>query len=243
MLVPGFNDAHVHPVVPMTAYPHAVRVNDPRDFVPGPGPSTTQMLDLIAAAADASPEGTWIFGAAGTAILDDPSVDRTLLDARVIDHPVMLYGWSGHGMIFNSHALRVLGIHDDEPDPFGGFYERFPGIGIVNGIAQEYAAWKAYRCFFDRMTDAELADAYRSVAGAAAAVGYTSVQEIPIGMPYDRGRPRAESRRVAPSLAGRLLSVRRGREVPRASRRPARHDERHQADQRRYADRTAGGAP
>ena len=60
MLVPGFNDAHVHPVVPMTAYPRAVRVNGPRDFVPGPGPSTPQMLDLVATAAGASVEGTWI---------------------------------------------------------------------------------------------------------------------------------------------------------------------------------------
>lgn len=186
VLAPGFNDAHVHPVVPMTAYPHAVRVNDPRDFVPGPGPSTPQMLDLIAAAAGASTEGTWIFGAIGSAMLDDPTVDRFVIDARVSDHPVMLFGWSGHGMIFNSNALRALGVSEDEPDPFGGFYERIPGTNTLNGIVHEYAAWRVYRHFFDRMTDAELAAAYRNAAGAAAAAGYTSLQEIPIGLQYER---------------------------------------------------------
>lgn len=186
VLVPGFNDAHVHPVVPMTVYPDAVRVNDPRDFVPGPGPSTPQMLDLIAAAAGASAEGTWIFGAIGSAILDDSGVDRFVIDARVSDHPVMLFGWSGHGMIFNSNALRVLGIADDEPDPFGGFYERIAGTNTVNGVMHEYAAWRVYRHFFDRMTDAELAAAYRHAASAAAAAGYTSLQEIPIGLQYER---------------------------------------------------------
>ena len=98
----------------------------------------------------------------------------------------MLFGWSGHGMIFNSNALRVLGISDGEPDPFGGFYERVAGTNTVTGVMHEYAAWRVYRHFFDRMTDVELAAAYRNAASAAAAAGYTSLQEIPIGLPYGR---------------------------------------------------------
>lgn len=186
VLVPGFNDAHVHPVVPMTAYPHAVRVNDARDFIPGPGPSDAEMLDLIEAAAGASPPGTWIFGAIGSAVLENPAVDRFLIDTRVDAHPVLLHGWSGHGMILNSAALRALGIGDEEPDPFGGSYGRVPGTDTVNGIVHEYAAWRVYRHFFDRMTDAELAAAYRQAAAAAAAMGYTSVQEIPVGLQQAR---------------------------------------------------------
>jgi len=186
VLVPGFNDAHVHPVSPTTAYPRAVRVNDARDFVPGPGPSTSQMLDLLAAAARANAEGTWIFGAIGAPILDDHLFDRFAIDARVPNYPVLLFGWSGHGMILNSRALNVLGIRENEPDPFGGFYERVPGTNIVNGILQEYAAWRVFRYFFDRMTDAELVAAYRNAAAAAAAVGYTSIQEFPVGLEYGR---------------------------------------------------------
>jgi hypothetical protein len=49
-------------------------------------------------------------------------------------------------MILNSRALNVLGIRENEPDPFGGFYERVPGTNIVNGILQEYAAWRVFRC-------------------------------------------------------------------------------------------------
>jgi predicted amidohydrolase YtcJ len=99
---------------------------------------------------------------------------------------VLLFGWSGHGIILNSRALHVLGFREEEPDPFGGFYERVPGTNIVNGIVQEYAAWRVFRYFFDRMTDAELVAAYRNAAASAAAVGYTSVQEFPVGLDYQR---------------------------------------------------------
>jgi predicted amidohydrolase YtcJ len=186
VLVPGFNDAHVHPVFPTTAYPRAVHVNNPRDFVPGPGPSTPEMLDLVATAAAASANGTWIFGAIGTAILDDPAVDRFVIDARVPDHPVLLFGWTGHGMILNSNALQVLGIGEHDPDPFGGLYERATGTNTINGVVHEYAAWRIFRYFFDRMTDAELIAAYRSAATSAASMGYTSLQEFPVGLEYRR---------------------------------------------------------
>ena len=186
VLVPGFNDAHVHPVRPLTAYPRAARVNDARDFVPGPGPSTAEMLDLIANAAAATPPGTWLFGAIGAAVLDDSAADRFAIDARVSGHPVMLFAWTGHGAIFNSVALATVGIGEQEPDPFGGFYERVNGTKIVNGVAHEYAAWRMFRYFFDRMTDEELIAAYQGAAAAAASFGYTSIQEFPIGLDHDR---------------------------------------------------------
>ena len=186
VLVPGFNDAHVHPVTALSAYPRAVRVNDARDFLPGPGPSTSEMLDLIAAAAASAPPGTWIFGAIGSQVLDDPAADRFALDSRVSGHPVMLLAWSGHGTVFNSAALAEVGIADQEPDPFGGFYERVAGTNIVNGVAHEYAAWRVFSHFFDRMTDDELTSAYRAAAEAAASFGYTSIQEFSIGAGYER---------------------------------------------------------
>jgi predicted amidohydrolase YtcJ len=186
VLVPGFNDAHVHPVRPITAYPRATRVNDARDFVPGSGPSTAEMLDLVANAAAATPPGTWIFGAIGAAVLNDSAADRFAIDARVSGHPVMLFAWTGHGAILNSIALATVGVSEQEPDPFGGFYERVDGTSIVNGVAHEYAVWRMFRYFFDRMTDKELIAAYQGASAAAASFGYTSIQEFPIGLDYDR---------------------------------------------------------
>ena len=186
VLVPGFNDAHVHPVAALTAYPRAVPVNDARDFLPGPGPSTSEILDLIAAAAGSTPAGTWIFGAIGSRVLNDPAADRFAIDNRVPGHPVMLLAWSGHGAVFNSAALAAVGIGDQEPDPFGGFYERVAGTNIVNGVAHEYAAWRVFRHFFDRMSDRELSFAYRAAAATAASFGYTSIQEFSIGVDYER---------------------------------------------------------
>ena len=110
-------------------------MNDAGDFLPGPGPSTPEMLNLVANAAAATPPGTWIFGAIGSAVLNDSAADRFAIDARVSGHPVMLFAWTGHGAILNSVALATVGINEQEPDPFGGFYERVNGTGILNGVA------------------------------------------------------------------------------------------------------------
>src|SRR5580700_8282466 len=51
-VIPGFNDAHVHVIVPQGVY-----VNS-SSFVPGAGPTLAQMQALIAQAAAANPPGT-----------------------------------------------------------------------------------------------------------------------------------------------------------------------------------------
>ena len=48
-VIPGLNDAHVHALVPQ-----GVQLNIPT-FVPGPGPSVQEVLDLIAGAAQIFP--------------------------------------------------------------------------------------------------------------------------------------------------------------------------------------------
>jgi predicted amidohydrolase YtcJ len=62
-------------------------------------------------------------------MMDDPKATRVALDGIAPDHRVMLKAWTGHGTLFNTRALRYLGVQDAAPDPPGGFSAacRVPG--------------------------------------------------------------------------------------------------------------------
>lgn len=178
-VIPGLNDAHVHALVPQ-----GVQLNIPT-FVPGPGPTVQEVLDLVAAAAQVFPEGTWLFATVGTAFSEDPLAHRFTLDQAAPSHPVKLELWTGHGMYFNSVGLETLGIAEDVADPFGGFYERFPD-GTLNGVVHEYAEHLVRRQFAEQLSDAQIAGVYQAFSDQAVRFGFTSVQDMSIGTPQAR---------------------------------------------------------
>jgi predicted amidohydrolase YtcJ len=180
LVVPGINDAHVH----IAAAP-GVRLNAP-NFIPGPGPTLPEVVALLQAGAAATSPGTWLVVSVGDAVLDDPAAHRLTLDPATPQHPVRLEAWTGHGMILNTKALRVLGIADEEPDPLAGRFERFPGTATVNGVAHEYAEHLVHRRLYDTLSDAELAAQYQAYAAAAVTLGFTSAQDIPVGITAER---------------------------------------------------------
>lgn len=184
-LIPGFNDAHVHPF-DNTSFPHAVQLNSAAEFIPGPGPSLDDVVALIRAAAEKDPSDTWFFVSIGTNVVENPAANRRALDAVSGNHPVLLAAWYGHGTYLNTAALRRIGIGEEEPDPFGGFYERFPGTNTVNGVAHEYAEHQIRRFFASQMTDAEFVRLFENFATGAAQMGYTSLQEFSVGLPQQR---------------------------------------------------------
>lgn len=154
-VIPGLNDAHVHALVPQ-----GVQLNVPT-FVPGPGPTVQEVLDLISAATQIFPPGTWLFATVGTAFSEDPLAHRFTLDQAAPGHPVKLDLWTGHGMYFNSLGLATLDITEDVADPFGGFYERFPD-GTLNGVVHEYAEHLVRRQFAEQLSDAQIAAVYQA---------------------------------------------------------------------------------
>ena len=164
VLLPGFNDAHVHPFDSFT-FPQfgtgAVVVNDNR-FVPGPGPSFQDVLTALQAAARVNPPGTWLMAFIGTQVLDDSSVDRLAIDAVAPDHPVLLSAWFGHGTFINTKAIQTLGLSLVEADPAGGFFGRSP-TGELDGEVREYAEHHIRRFFANQMTDEQLVNAYRAL--------------------------------------------------------------------------------
>lgn len=179
-VVPGMNDAHVHVLLPRGIY-----LNSPA-FVPGPGPTLQDVHDLLAGAAGQVPPGAWLFVLVGTSVLDDPNATRFALDDVSSANPVWLQGWSGHGTVLNTQALHALGLAEDEPDPFGGSYERVAGTQLLTGVAHEYAEYRVWRALFATMSDDELIARYQAAAAQAVQVGYTSWQDMAVGVPHDR---------------------------------------------------------
>jgi len=116
MLVPGFQDAHVHPVgggVDMLQC-------DLHD-----GSTAEEYLAAIGEYAASHPDVPWILGG-GWSMDAFPGGTPTAaaLDAVVSDRPVYLPNRDGHGGWVNSIALKTGGITRDTPDPADGRIER-----------------------------------------------------------------------------------------------------------------------
>jgi predicted amidohydrolase YtcJ len=179
-VIPGLNDAHVHVIVPQGTY-----VNSPA-FIPGPGPTLAEAQASIAAAVAATPPGTWLFGFVGSNIFDDAQANRFALDTVSPDHPVALLAWTGHGTWLNSKAMETLAIAEDEPDPFGGHYERVAGTAILTGEVHEYAEYGIRRKLLSFLPDSNLVAQYQAFAQNAVRFGFTSLQDMAVGLTRKR---------------------------------------------------------
>jgi predicted amidohydrolase YtcJ len=196
-VIPGLNDAHVH-----VLDPGGVPVDSPA-FIPGPGPELGELLGDIAAAAAATPPGTWLYALVGTGITDDPGVNRFAIDVVSPDHPVRVRSWTGHGTVLNTRALATLGISPVQGDPFGGSYERLAGGPLIDGVMHEYAEYDVQRRLYELLPDAALSGQYQAHAGAAVSVGVTTLQDIPVGM----RQPRSAAVLAAAALPLRVRSI------------------------------------
>ncbi|HEX2225159.1 MAG TPA: amidohydrolase family protein, partial [Thermoanaerobaculia bacterium] len=103
----------------------------------------------------------------------------------------------------NTRGLQDLGISETAADPFGGFYERLPGGNVLNGVVHEYAEHQVRARFAERLSDARIAALYQSFAETALRRGFTSVQDMAVGVPHERSV--AILGALAPSLRWRSI--------------------------------------
>jgi predicted amidohydrolase YtcJ len=116
LVVPGFHDAHVHPV--------QAGVELLQCDLTGTA-DAADCLRRVAAYAAAHPDEPWIVGAGWSMEFfpgDTPTA--AALDAVVADRPVVLSNRDHHGAWGNSRALELAGITAATPDPAGGRIER-----------------------------------------------------------------------------------------------------------------------
>ncbi|WP_031485596.1 amidohydrolase [Streptomyces bicolor] len=130
LLLPGFQDAHVHPV------PAGLELTQ-CDLT---GAKTAdETLAAVRAYAAAHPEREWITGGGWSMeAFEGGTPTKELLDAVVPDRPVYLPNRDHHGAWVNSRALALAGITRDTPDPADGRIDR-DASGEPSGTLQEGA--------------------------------------------------------------------------------------------------------
>lgn len=143
------------------------------------------------------PAGAWVtaHGYDHNALAERRPPDRTVLDAAAPQNPLVLQHVSGHTGVFNTLALRELGLDAATPDPAGGRFAR-DAAGDLTGYAEENAFIETIKRI-PQPGGAQLLDCYRRAQQCYAAYGITTVQD---GLIIDQMAPLYEGLCAAGAL-------------------------------------------
>src|SRR3984893_13913789 len=146
-VLPGFNDAHAHPVVSGVEHLHKVACD--KD-------SIEKIQAALHERARQTPPGQWVLGF----LYDDGKTPRPLnrhdLDQAVADRPVLVQHRGGHTAFVNSLALQLAQVNDQTPDPAGGRFEH-DSEGHLTGFVGDAAA----KVFLKLIPDKNTREDYR----------------------------------------------------------------------------------
>jgi predicted amidohydrolase YtcJ len=179
MLLPGFQDAHVHPV---WGGLDMLRC-DLAEYA-----TADEYLDAIARYVAAHPDDDWILGG-GWQMSAFPGGTPTaaVLDTVIPDRPAFFPNRDGHGAWVNSAALRLAGIDRDTPNPADGRIER-DADGTPSGTLHEGAMGLVNRLLpeepLERLTEALLVG-----QRYLHSYGITAWQDAIVGSYGDAGDP------------------------------------------------------
>ena len=130
LVIPGFNDAHVHfgPLDP--DYIELRYTTDP-----------SVITEKVKAQVARSKPGQVIRGGhwEHEMFIGRNWPTKELIDKVSPDNPVLLDRADGHSILVNSYVLNKSGIDKNTPDPFGGEIQRDPLTGEATGILKETA--------------------------------------------------------------------------------------------------------
>jgi len=169
LLVPGFNDAHVH-FVDGGSQLDSVQLNDVTN--------TNEFVRRIAEQAKKTPKGEWIKGGDWDETKWNPPnlPTKELIDGVTPDNPVFLSRYDGHSALANSHALHLAGITSQTPDPAGGAIVRDAQRNPTGDLKD--AAMDLVFKVIPPLTHEQRLRAVRRALEYAASLGVTSVQHM-----------------------------------------------------------------
>jgi predicted amidohydrolase YtcJ len=169
LLLPGFNDAHVHFVSGGMQLDN-VQLND--------ATTKEEFAMRIAERAKKTPKGEWILGGNWDETKWNPPEipKKELIDPLTPDTPVFVSRYDGHMVLANSAALHTAGITAQTPDPPGGVIVR-DAHGNPTGALKDAAMDLAARAIPPLSHDQRLHAVQRAMQHAAS-LGVTSVQHM-----------------------------------------------------------------
>lgn len=183
VVVPGFNDAHLHLLMTAEDLLHL-------DLSASAVHSLAELSAVIREAAAGQPAGTWIRGSRydDAKLAEGRGVTRWDLDRVAPDHPVLVVHVAGHWGVVNSAALRLAGIDETSREPAGGAFGR-DATGRLDGRLVEQALFDfAYpalshtgRTVAPASSEAERRSGLRRAVRQFHAAGITSATDAMVG--------------------------------------------------------------
>jgi len=130
LVVPGFNDAHIHFNFVDPDYVDLRYITDPKII-------TERVKEAVAGAepGELIRGGRWEH----EMFYNRQWPTKELIDPVAPDNPVVLSRADGHSVLVNSYVIRNSGITKETPDPFGGEIQRDPVTAEPTGIFKEKA--------------------------------------------------------------------------------------------------------
>ena len=180
LVVPGFNDAHIHFSFVDPDYIDLRYIKDP-------GAITQKVKEAVAKAqpGELIRGGHWEH----EMFYNRQWPTKELIDPVAPNNPVVLHRADGHSVLVNSYVIGNSGVTKETPDPFGGEIQRDPVTGEPTGIFKETA--KALLKYGDkpvRRTPKEQQErrmrGWQAAFDMAARNGVTSMQ-LPPGGDFD----------------------------------------------------------
>jgi predicted amidohydrolase YtcJ len=178
MLLPGFQDSHIHPV---TARLKSTMCNL-RDLK-----SIPEYLDGIRRCVAEHPDAEWIHGT-GWAQLSFPENAKPtgkMLDEIAADVALTLNSYDGHSLWANSKAMELAGVTADTPDVEAGEIVRYPGTREPTGMFLEDQAQSLVMKAKPPYTDEVVYDGLLSVQKYLNSLGITSIQDALVDIAAD----------------------------------------------------------
>jgi predicted amidohydrolase YtcJ len=169
LLLPGFNDAHVH-FVSGGKQLDSIQLND--------ATSSQEFARRIGERAKITPKDEWILGGNWDETKWNPAEmpKKELIDALTPDTPVFVSRYDGHMGLANSVALRLAGITAKTPDPPGGTIVR-DAQGTPTGALKD-AATDYIEKVIPPLSHDQRVKVVKRALRYAASVGVTSVQHM-----------------------------------------------------------------
>jgi predicted amidohydrolase YtcJ len=169
LLLPGFNDAHVH-FIQGGAQLEQVQLTD--------AATPEEFAKRITAQVKKTPKGEWILGGRWdeTKWPNPELPTKELVDPVTGDTPMFVERYDGHEALANSAAIKLAGVDAKTPDVPGGVIMR-DASGNPTGVFKDAAMSLIYKAIAP-MTHEHRLRAARGALKHAASLGITSVQHM-----------------------------------------------------------------